>query len=225
MNLLKGAIKEKYDLITLIHVLEHLENPRVALTNLSEHLKLNGHLLIQVPNTSENPFDIQIIDHVSHFSPKSLFAIVKKLDLEIVYLGEVVARETTVLLRKSGKNSVKEFTNVIENTPISRARDFLANWLLCIESNMVSERTMYIFGTSIAASWVFSICAELGIEIAAFVDEDPSRIGSKLFNISIISLEEYNLAVNNAIFVALTPNIANQIKNRIKGIKLLVEKY
>lgn len=225
VNLLESRIDESYDLVSLIHVLEHLENPRVTLSNLVQHLNLNGYLLIQVPNTSQNPFDMQIIDHISHFSTKSLFNIVKELDLEIIYLGEVIGREITVLLRKSVQNKVMELTTELEDIPISRTRDFLSNWRLCIESNIVLKKDLYIFGTSIAASWVFSICSELCIDILAFVDEDPSRVGSKLFDRRIISVEEYNLLSNSAIFLALTPNVANQIQNRIKGTKLLIEKY
>jgi 2-polyprenyl-3-methyl-5-hydroxy-6-metoxy-1,4-benzoquinol methylase len=41
---------EEFDLITMFHVLEHLENPVRDLRKLSERLKPNGYFVIEVPN-------------------------------------------------------------------------------------------------------------------------------------------------------------------------------
>ena len=43
-------IEEKFDLITMFHVLEHLENPVRDLMSLSKTLKPDGHFVIEVPN-------------------------------------------------------------------------------------------------------------------------------------------------------------------------------
>jgi 2-polyprenyl-3-methyl-5-hydroxy-6-metoxy-1,4-benzoquinol methylase len=42
--------KEKFDLITMFHVLEHLENPVRDLSHLGQFLKPGGKLVIEVPN-------------------------------------------------------------------------------------------------------------------------------------------------------------------------------
>jgi 2-polyprenyl-3-methyl-5-hydroxy-6-metoxy-1,4-benzoquinol methylase len=42
--------KEKFDLITMFHVLEHLENPVRDLSHLGQFLKPEGKLVIEVPN-------------------------------------------------------------------------------------------------------------------------------------------------------------------------------
>ena len=41
---------EKFDLITMFHVLEHLEHPIRDLTHLKKFLKPNGYIVIEVPN-------------------------------------------------------------------------------------------------------------------------------------------------------------------------------
>lgn len=43
-------IEEKFDLITMFHVLEHLEHPVRDLMSLSNTLKPDGHFVIEVPN-------------------------------------------------------------------------------------------------------------------------------------------------------------------------------
>jgi len=46
-------LEEKYDVITLFHVVEHLVNPIETLEKLKKHLKPNGILLIEVPNADD----------------------------------------------------------------------------------------------------------------------------------------------------------------------------
>ena len=44
---------QKFDKITMFHVLEHLENPKEILTQLKEKLNTNGELIIEVPNSND----------------------------------------------------------------------------------------------------------------------------------------------------------------------------
>ena len=50
-------IKIKFDLISLIHSFEHMDQPILILKNLKKLLKTDGLLLIQVPNIEKNMFD------------------------------------------------------------------------------------------------------------------------------------------------------------------------
>src|SRR5690606_12986585 len=63
------ACQERFDFISIIHALEHVVIPVKTLVRIRRQLKKNGVLFIQVPNLLENPFDILIADHLSHFSP------------------------------------------------------------------------------------------------------------------------------------------------------------
>ncbi|MGE7690584.1 class I SAM-dependent methyltransferase [Lysinibacillus sp. NPDC097214] len=46
-------LEEKYDVITLFHVVEHLVNPTETLGKLKKYLKPNGILVIEVPNADD----------------------------------------------------------------------------------------------------------------------------------------------------------------------------
>ncbi len=48
-----NEFSEKFDTITMFHVLEHIENPEPVITSLKEHLKPNGNLIIEVPNSED----------------------------------------------------------------------------------------------------------------------------------------------------------------------------
>lgn len=44
---------QKFDVITMFHVLEHIENPEQLLKNLKNKLKPNGKLIIEIPNSND----------------------------------------------------------------------------------------------------------------------------------------------------------------------------
>jgi len=45
-----GFAKESFDIITLWHILEHVHDPRIFLTQVNRLLKINGLLAVEVPN-------------------------------------------------------------------------------------------------------------------------------------------------------------------------------
>lgn len=45
--------KDKFDIITMFHVLEHLPNPKEILAQLAPHLKEGGELIIEVPSSED----------------------------------------------------------------------------------------------------------------------------------------------------------------------------
>lgn len=47
-----STIKDKFDLITLIHVLEHIPNPSIFVKTLSKLLKKDGIIIISLPNAN-----------------------------------------------------------------------------------------------------------------------------------------------------------------------------
>lgn len=48
-----GNCENKFDVITMFHVLEHVENPQKVLQNLKKYLNKNGRLVIEVPNSED----------------------------------------------------------------------------------------------------------------------------------------------------------------------------
>ena len=46
-------LKNKFDIITLFHVLEHLKDPKAILKKLSEYLNPSGSIIIETPNSND----------------------------------------------------------------------------------------------------------------------------------------------------------------------------
>ncbi|MEG1876542.1 MAG: class I SAM-dependent methyltransferase [Lachnospiraceae bacterium] len=57
--------KEKYDIITCFHVIEHLENPLIYLKTMSEHLYEGGKIIIETPNSEDALLSLY---HVKEFA-------------------------------------------------------------------------------------------------------------------------------------------------------------
>lgn len=81
-NLLES---EKFDCITLFHVLEHIRDPISFLENIKKILKPRGALIIEVPNCKDMLLSVSKeyrdfywqLAHLSYFSEKTLKEIIK----------------------------------------------------------------------------------------------------------------------------------------------------
>ncbi len=77
---------ERFDLIALSHVLEHLADPRATLLRCRELLAPGGALFIEVPNVLrprlESAVDFFTFDHLFNFSPVTLAALLRACGLE-----------------------------------------------------------------------------------------------------------------------------------------------
>jgi 2-polyprenyl-3-methyl-5-hydroxy-6-metoxy-1,4-benzoquinol methylase len=84
--------KEKYDAITMFHVLEHIHSLRKTSKKLIKKLKNNGVLYIAVPNYDS--FDSQLYKtnwasldvprHLYHFTQESMETFAKEMNLKII---------------------------------------------------------------------------------------------------------------------------------------------
>ncbi len=81
-----NRLNDKFDIITLWHVLEHIEKPNETLKKLHKILDKNGLLVISVPNMDamqfhlfkKNTFHLDIPRHSIHYSPKSISNLLNK---------------------------------------------------------------------------------------------------------------------------------------------------
>lgn len=89
-------IVEKFDYITMFHVLEHLKNPIELLKNIGEKLAENGEIIIEVPNSNDALLTIYknraFMDftywscHLFLFNEMTLFDLVKQAGYKVNYI-------------------------------------------------------------------------------------------------------------------------------------------
>ncbi|MBI5569135.1 MAG: class I SAM-dependent methyltransferase [Desulfomonile tiedjei] len=232
------ALQGPFDLITLIHTLEHVCDPVPFLEKLARKLAPDGLLLVQVPDLRENPFDLVVADHCSHFLTESLVGLMKAAGLDVVLTAtDWVPKEISVVSRawpvrgqsEDGKpagsatsavpQSVRIDARPLSNLPsqvvvaravVKSSSDYLLE--MAAHARQVSAGGSFgIFGTAIAGTW---LAGTVGPAVQFFVDEDLFRINQTHLNKPVLSVED--APVNSSVYLALPPRLARSVHERLK---------
>ena len=88
-----------YDVISLSHVLEHIPDPASFLKATAGQLSAGGRILLATPDLVQNPSDLIIADHCTHFDERSLKFVVDRAGLGIELLsGRLLPKELVAIL-------------------------------------------------------------------------------------------------------------------------------
>lgn len=90
---------KKYDVITMFHVLEHLDEPLKYLAQIKQHLNVNGKLLIEVPNADDALLSLYKSDlfadftywhcHVYLYTNETIKRLAKKAGFKVDFIQQV----------------------------------------------------------------------------------------------------------------------------------------
>jgi 2-polyprenyl-3-methyl-5-hydroxy-6-metoxy-1,4-benzoquinol methylase len=151
------ALGRKYNLITMIQVLEHITDCSRVLNELLNCLSDEGYLLIQIPCPYLNPIDLVIYDHASHFSPSGCLHLLKSTKVD-----------SNHITFNTKKSNIKELLLAIHKTdsssPIRKSKfnEILVEYKNPLDSLMDFKKRIralrgisnkYIFGTSYSSKW------------------------------------------------------------------------
>lgn len=217
------SLKKLFDLIVLIHSLEHIPNPICFFKSITKRLNPGGLLLIEVPNLETSPFDILIADHCTHFTENILKWVVESSGLQTVTItSDFVPKELSLLSKcheYNGSQNVeihKEKQIIRKHSNENGAKLAKSNiaWLQdLLQKGKEIEGEVGIFGTSISATW---LAASLGDKVSFFVDEDERRVGRTHLNRPI--LNPHAVPPNSNILLPMRSDIALAIANRLEKI-------
>ncbi len=203
---------ETFDLVSLIHCIEHIPNPSQYLRSARRYISPMGVLLIEVPDAELNPFDLVVADHASHFSPRTLASVVENAGYELIACGNlVIGKEITLLARPLPLENARCTPKHAAPEPEFGRRNlsWLERTLQQAQSLAAETHAFGVFGTSIAGIW---IAGAIGNKITFFVDEDEARMGRQYFGLPIVSPSQ--VPPGATIFVCLEPKLAQAIAAR-----------
>ncbi|HTL15876.1 MAG TPA: class I SAM-dependent methyltransferase [Patescibacteria group bacterium] len=209
-------IPGSFDVISLVHVIEHIPAPQSFVRPLAAKLKPNGLLLLEVPDCLQNFFMLMVADHCSHFSASMLAHIVGGAGYEVLQAADAwVPKEITVVARRPAelRAAAVDPPPVHESERVFRGWETLQQILAQVEPLTRADQ-FGIFGTSIAATW---LDAQTGSAAKFFVDEDPHRIGKQHLGRLILSPAE--IPEGASIYLALPRVIAGRVAERLQAAK------
>lgn len=198
----------RFDLVSLVHVLEHIVEPASFLSRVADRLEHDGVLLIQIPYYPHNPFELLIADHCSHFTPATLTRLLVAAGLRPVHISmDWVAKEMSVVAQRGRCEPAASEPD----TTLTMAVD----WLVAARdaARGVAQQAggcIAVFGTSIAGTW---LAAELGDAVGRFVDEDAARVGQAHLGRPIASPRQMEPGTD--VFIALPTPLARAVAARI----------
>lgn len=198
----------RFDLVSLIHSLEHMPSPRSTLQHVRRLLANNGTLLIEVPDVETSPFDLLVADHLTHFSRMTLNYLLGQAGVSTTVISNtVLPKEITVI----GQQGAIEVASPVRQDGM-RIAHATVHWLtqvLTLARDLARAQPFGIFGTSIAGMWLFGPLRE---SVTFFVDEDPSRIGGEYAGKPILAPRDAPRGAT--VFVPLAPTIAAKVVAR-----------
>ncbi len=211
------AVPGEFNIVSMVHVLEHIPNPLEVLTGIRGKLKDDGWLFIEVPDVANNPFDLLVADHSTHFTLRTLRALVERAGFEAVHCtNEWIAKELSIAARKAPAASAPAKTES-DAAGVELASANL-RWLegaLKRARELESEATQFgLFGTSIAGIWLFGA---LSGSPKFFVDEDPLRAGKPLLNKPVHAPKD--VAAGSTVYVVMPAAIAQRVTGRMKDLR------
>ncbi len=202
------SIPGKFDVVSLVHVLEHIESPRIFLEQIRSKLRPTGRLFIELPYYADNPFELLIADHATHFDPVTIQHLLAASGFSpLLIRTDWVAKELSVVAAPGGGAS-PHAENPLAN--LSNYTQWLSSVADSARSIMEGAESFGIFGTSIGATWLL---AELGDGVAFFVDEDPNRVGR--FHADRPIHHPSTVPADSDIFVALPPSLCGTVVTRL----------
>lgn len=202
-------IDEKFDLISLIHVLGHIAHLREFLSDLKRLSHTDSKLIIQTPDLESGFFDVVIIDQINHFSASSLKNIVS-CEFEDISFFNALDRELTlgINIKERNARNIVGFEKEIEKKKES-FRDF-------IEYLHVSKESFAVLGSAPASTYIAAVLKNRALY---FVDEDKTKTGKIHLNKEIKSLRD--VKKEKIILPFLQKDIIEDIKGRNPSLNFI----
>lgn len=198
-----------YDAISLVHVLEHLEDPAKALAALRTKANHDALLFVEVPAWRSNPFALMIADHASHFTAATLQTVVSASGWKAESACEDWVPKELSLVAANGGNgqaTAHRLDYLDEKEALQSAVRWLAEVMGKAQGIASDSANFGLFGSAIAAAWLYQGMSD---RVRFFVDEDPQRVGRTHLGLPILSPD--NVPADADVFVGMAPSLSERV--------------
>ena len=205
-------LKQKFSIISMVHVLEHVYHPIDFLKIVRSLLKDDGILVINVPDIAQNPLDLAVYDHCTHFTKASLEVILKQAGFRLHYSSNKLISKENVIIATPDEFGAQACTEPNPENLILNNHIAYLNKISEVASAHVFGDKFHVFGTASASVWITNYVDQWE---GCFVDEDPNRQGKTLLGHRIVSPS--SIEEGQFVFVPFSQEQSNHIKKRLSA--------
>lgn len=173
------------DVLTLIHVFEHLMDPARDMEPGLKALRTEGKVLLQVPNALAQPTDLFVMDHISHFSPHALDQAAGRAGLipDGPQLSPISGEITGIYRRGSASAPSSSPTS---SAMLAALKTTLEEGERVILEEKAANRPIVLYGAGLVGALV---AGALGPLASAYADDNPQLHGAPQNGRPVTSLE------------------------------------
>ena len=210
-----SQIPRRFDLVTMVHSLEHFIHPARALQHLRSKIAAGGRLFVEVPDAGVNPFDCLVADHMVHFTAVTLADLAVRAGFAPDCVSTTwVTKELSLVAYPNGAVPAPLSTDPEHEIRRVRAQvEWLADLIEAARQAASSAPRFGLFGSTIAATWLYGV---LGDHVDFFVEEDSNRVGRTHLDRPIYSPQ--TVPPGSVVFLALAPHIARPVAARLSRL-------
>ncbi len=233
-NLFGNTGAEKYDMVILSHVMEHVKDVSRALDKVLNMLNENGMLYIEVPDASSYadnhvvPYYYFDTEHINHFEETSLINLGMHKGLRVINLGKKLIDASArvkypaiyVLYKRTAEtaswNSYAK-ARVKAYIKLSAADKKV---LGTIDELLKIKKKIVIWGAGNYTMRLLDNSPLANCDIEAFIDKDPKKQGLKINGKPVLSTDIIGKLSPDTVIVICSAVYADEITAELKGMKV-----
>ena len=197
-----------FDIVYSFFAFEHISELHNVMKIICEVLKADGIFLLLVPNPLSNFVDIQVLDHINHFSPKALRGMFEKYGLSVVDISLTTYKGGLFISgRKNSELAENKWIEPGYGSVIS-ALEFWDRYDLAMLDNKVDGKKILIHGAGINCLWILN-SLNGAPDLITVVDNNPSLHNTEFHGYKVQRLADVHLENYEVIFLAVRPDIQN----------------
>ena len=185
-----NSLKERYDVVTMLHTLEHVEDPLTFVRLALQVTVPGGYLYIEVPDVTrafaESINDFFSVQHLNHFTSSTLKNLASRAGATVVVVEQEKELGIVRILIKNAPGAAPLINEYESNMCIMRAYKERKEIFLDNLRKKIQVKEVSLYGAGEHSSQLLSSDLLKGIRVAAITDSNPKKWGMPFHGFTVI---------------------------------------